>query len=90
MTLLESKRIVQVDDIHEFMEQFKAYEDFKRIYGKDFANWDYEESDYDIIEVILEQRSGMYHVETVWKDQQQDDCYFLIYVIQEDIEERVC
>jgi len=89
MTVLEWKEIIEVEDLPEFMAKFKAYDEYKRIYGKDFAHWDCEESDYDVMEAILEQRSGTYHIETVWRDQQQDDCYFKIYVFSSDIEDRM-
>jgi len=90
MVMLETKEIVEVDDLPEFMAKFKAYDEYKRFYGKDFADWNFDESDYDVMETILQNRSGTYHIETIWRDQQQDDCYFKIYIIERDIEDKVC
>ena len=58
--LADIKNYWEVKDINKFVEVFKAEKEFKEITGKDIDEWDYLDSDDEIIEEILKKREGKF------------------------------
>jgi len=87
MTVITWKNIVEVDDVKEFVKVFKKEKEFKRKYGCSIDSWEYEESDTDIIVALLDDdKTGVFHVEFVLKDEVSGDGYYRIHILEPSLD----
>ena len=69
---------IRVKDISDFVHSFKLEEKFKQKYSVDIAEWDYELSDDEVIEELLDELDGKY---ILTYDEKEEE--FVIYEIKE-------
>ena len=58
--LAEVKRVWYVNDVVDFVKRFGLEKEFKKRFGKDIDEWDFEMSDDEVIEQFLEEWKGIY------------------------------
>ena len=72
----------RVENVVDFVESFGLEKLFKEIYGCDIDEWDFEESDYEVIVKLLNKAFP----KKLWYVEYHDDGnlgYFIIYELNE-------
>ena len=62
MVLIKVKKRIEVDNVFEFIEEFKLEKEFKKKFGVDINKWEYDVSDREVIEALLEDLKEKYLV----------------------------
>lgn len=60
MSLMNIKKYWEIDGVVEFVYKFNMEKEFKELIGVDIDKWNYEDSDDEIIDSLLEKKKGKY------------------------------